>query len=58
MGPRSLLQEAVNSNQPVEIIAQIARLEGPQRDGPRSVQPWLWGGHWTLITDFGSDSAV
>ena len=43
MGPRSLLQEAVNSNQPVEIIAQIARLEGPQRDGPRTVQPWKAG---------------
>jgi WD40 repeat protein len=43
LGPRSLLQEAVNSNQPIEVIAQIARLEGPQRDGPRTVQPWKAG---------------
>ena len=41
VGPRSLLQEAINSNQPTEVTAQIAKLEGPQRDrGTRAVQPW------------------
>ena len=41
VGPRSLLQEAVNSNQTAEVIAQIARLEGPNRgQGDRAAQPW------------------
>ena len=39
VGPRSLLQEAINSNQPAEIIAKIARLEG-QAGGEKKVQPW------------------
>ena len=39
IGPRSLLQEAINSCQPVEIIAQIARLEG-YSGGEKKVQPW------------------
>jgi hypothetical protein len=46
LGPRSLLQEAVNSNQPVEVIAQIARLKEAQKDGPRTVQPWNQDGYW------------
>ena len=40
VGPRSLLQEAVNSNQPAEVIAQIARLERMGEHGDKVVQPW------------------
>lgn len=40
VGPKSLLQEAINSNQSSEVIVQIAQLEGPHKNGTRSVRPW------------------